>query len=128
MYDREVSRMAGYEDELAEAGDLSILQEQAVKQVKAQFEEKNTVLLHGITGSGKTRIYLELIRETIAQGGQVLYLLPEIALTTQLTTRLQRVLGSEVAVYHSKINYQQRVEVWRSATSGQSVIGLVPAF
>ncbi len=122
VYEREVSRMAGYEDELAEAGDLSLLQEQAVVQIRAKFEEKNTVLLHGITGSGKTRIYLELIRETIAKGGQVLYLLPEIALTTQLTTRLQRVLGSEVAVYHSKINYQQRVEVWRSAASGQPVI------
>ncbi|MEO6037915.1 MAG: primosomal protein N', partial [Saprospiraceae bacterium] len=122
VYDHEVSRLAGYEDELAEAGDLSVQQQQAVDEIRAQFAAKNTVLLHGITGSGKTRIYIELIRETIRQGGQVLYLLPEIALTTQLTTRLQRVLGNEVSVYHSKINYQQRVEIWRSAAAGQSVI------
>ncbi len=122
VYDREVSRLSGYEDELAEAGDLSPQQQRAVDEIRAHFSEKNTVLLHGITGSGKTRIYLELIRETMRQGGQVLYLLPEIALTTQLTTRLQRVLGSEVAVYHSKINYQERVEIWRSAAAGQSVI------
>lgn len=122
VYDREVSRLAGYEDELAEAGNLSPQQERALAEIRTSFQEKNTVLLHGITGSGKTRIYLELIRETMRQGGQILYLVPEIALTTQLTTRLQRVLGSEVAVYHSKINYQQRVETWRSAASGQSVI------
>ena len=122
IYDREVSRLSGYEDELAEAGDLSPQQQRAVDEIRTHFQEKSTVLLHGITGSGKTRIYLELIRETIRQGGQVLYLLPEIALTTQLTTRLQRVLGSEVAVYHSKINYQERVEIWRSAAAGQSVI------
>ncbi|MCY7329920.1 MAG: DEAD/DEAH box helicase family protein, partial [Saprospiraceae bacterium] len=122
LYDREISRISGYEDDLAEAGDLSAQQQRAVDEIRAYFPEKSTVLLHGITGSGKTRIYLELIRETIRQGGQVLYLLPEIALTTQLTTRLQRVLGSEVAVYHSKINYQERVEIWRSAAAGQSVI------
>ena len=122
VYDREVSRLSGYEDELSEAGKLSIQQQRAVDEIRMQFEKKSTVLLHGITGSGKTHIYLELIRETIRQGGQVLYLLPEIALTTQLTTRLQRVLGSDVTVYHSKINYQQRVEIWRSAAAGQSVI------
>ncbi len=122
VYDREVSRLSGYEDELTEAGELSAQQQRAVDEIRTQFEKKSTVLLHGITGSGKTRIYIELIRETMRQGGQVLYLLPEIALTTQLTTRLQRVLGSDVAVYHSKINYQQRVEIWRSAAAGQSVI------
>ena len=122
VYDREVSRLSGYEDELSEAGELSAQQQRAVDEIRTQFEKKSTVLLHGITGSGKTRIYIELIRETMRQGGQVLYLLPEIALTTQLTTRLQRVLGSDVAVYHSKINYQQRVEIWRSAAAGQSVI------
>ncbi len=122
VYDREVSRLSGYEDELSAAGELSTQQQHAVDEIRAQFQEKSTVLLHGITGSGKTRIYIELIRETMRQGGQVLYLLPEIALTTQLTTRLQRVLGSDVAVYHSKINYQQRVEIWRSAAAGQSVI------
>ncbi|MCB0574265.1 MAG: DEAD/DEAH box helicase family protein, partial [Saprospiraceae bacterium] len=86
------------------------------------FGEKEVALLHGVTGSGKTRLYLELIREITSRGGQVLYLLPEIALTTQLVGRLQRILGNDIAVYHSKINYNERVEIWRSAAAGKAVI------
>lgn len=121
-YEREVSRMNGYEDELSDAGTLSPGQQHAFTEVRAGLEEKNVALLHGVTGSGKTRIYVELIREVMQQGGQVLYLLPEIALTTQLVGRLQRIFGSEVAVYHSKINYNERVEIWRSAVAGKPVI------
>jgi primosomal protein N' (replication factor Y) len=122
LYDQEVSRIAGYEDDLSEAGDLTDEQQAAYKSIQAQFAEKSTVLLHGVTGSGKTRVYIELIREVIKTGGQVLYLLPEIGLTTQLISRLQRVLGNDIAVYHSKINYNERVELWRSAVNGKPVI------
>ncbi len=122
LYDREVSRMSGYEDELAETDTLSKQQERAIQEIATHFQIKSTVLLHGVTGSGKTRVYIELIREIMRQGGQVLYLLPEIALTTQITNRLQRVFGSEVVVYHSKINYNERVEVWRAAAAGKPVL------
>ncbi len=75
-----------------------------------------------MTGSGKTRVYVELMREVMKKGGQVLYLLPEIALTTQIISRLQKVFGNEVAVYHSKINTQERVEVWKSAAAGKPIV------
>lgn len=142
-YDREVSRISGYEDELVEADELSPQQVRAIRELRQLFQDgpestpeapdsaaettkavspKKVVLLHGVTGSGKTRVYVELMREVIKQGGQVLYLLPEIALTTQIISRLQKVFGGEVAVYHSKINTQERVEVWKSAVAGKPVI------
>lgn len=122
LYEREVSRIAGFEDEIVEAGELSAQQRRALSEIHAAFQKNNTTLLHGVTGSGKTRIYLELMREVLLQGGQVLYLLPEIALTTQIISRLQRVFGADAAVYHSKINYNERVEVWRAASAGKPVV------
>ncbi|MCB0527429.1 MAG: primosomal protein N' [Saprospiraceae bacterium] len=122
IYEREMSRLSGYEDEISEAGELSAAQQQALQEIRSSFGEKEVALLHGVTGSGKTRLYLELIREITSRGGQVLYLLPEIALTTQLVGRLQRILGNDIAVYHSKINYNERVEIWRSAAAGKAVI------
>jgi len=122
LYEREISRIAGFEDELVEAADMSAQQRRALSEINTAFKQKNTVLLHGVTGSGKTRVYLELMREVMVQGGQVLYLLPEIALTTQIINRLQRVFGADVAVFHSKINYNERVEVWRAAATGKPVI------
>lgn len=80
------------------------------------------VLLHGVTGSGKTRVYTELIQECLAKGGQALYLLPEIALTTQVILQLQKVFHNDVAVYHSKLNNNERVEVWKAAMAGKSLI------
>lgn len=129
-YDREVSRLSGYEDELVEADELSTQQVRAIEEIRSLvgfknlsgLKGKNVVLLYGVTGSGKTRVYVELMREVIKQGGQVLYLLPEIALTTQIINRLQKVFGNEVAVYHSKINTQERVEVWKSAAAGKPII------
>ena len=130
-YDREVSRLSGYEDELVEADELSGQQVRAIaeirnlvgfKNLRGLTEEKNVVLLYGVTGSGKTRVYVELMREVMKRGGQVLYLLPEIALTTQIINRLQKVFGNEVSVYHSKINTQERVEVWKSAAAGKPII------
>lgn len=124
-YHRETSRLSGYEDELAEADALSDQQTRALDEIANIFqspEGKKVALLYGVTGSGKTRIYIELIRKVIRQGGQVLYLLPEIALTSQIILRLQKVFGNDVAVYHSKINTQERVEVWKSAAAGKPVL------
>ncbi len=123
IYDREVSRMSGYEDDNLQADVLSDQQVEALKAIRLCFSgEKEPVLLHGVTGSGKTRVYIELMQEVIKNGGQVLYLLPEIALTTQIIQRLQRVFGSDVAVYHSRVNTNERVEVWRAALEGKPVI------
>ncbi len=121
-YDMEVSRLSGYEDELVEVDDLSEQQTKAISEINHHLEDKNVVLLYGVTGSGKTRVYVEMIRDVIRQGGQVLYLLPEIALTTQIIHRLQKVFGEDVNVYHSKVNTQERVEVWKAASSGKPVI------
>lgn len=98
---------------------LSESQNQALVEIKQHFEEKQTVLLHGVTGSGKTEIYIQLIRETLESGSQVLLLLPEIALTTQIVSRLQQVFGSQMGVYHSKYSDSERVEVWNGVLSGR---------
>ncbi|SHO64282.1 replication restart helicase PriA [Algoriphagus zhangzhouensis] len=98
---------------------LSESQNQALTEIKQHFKEKQTVLLHGVTGSGKTEIYIQLIRETLESGSQVLLLLPEIALTTQIVSRLQQVFGSQMGVYHSKYSDNERVEVWNGVLSGR---------
>ncbi len=93
---------------------LNQYQQEAFNEIKQQFQEKNTVLLHGVTSSGKTEIYIHLIAEQIANGKQVLYLLPEIALTTQIINRLKRVFGNKVGVYHSKCSDTERVEIYNN--------------
>jgi primosomal protein N' (replication factor Y) len=95
-----------------EAKLLSSAQNLALKQIKEQFKEKDTVLLHGITSSGKTEIYIQLIKECMARGEQVLYLLPEIALTTQIIARLRHVFGNKTGIYHSKFSDKDRMETW----------------
>lgn len=92
-------------------------QQTAYEQIKQEFEKHNVVLLHGVTGSGKTEIYIHLIDEQIKQGKQVLYLVPEIALTSQLTGRLRQVFGNQCAVYHSKHNDSERIELWQRLAS-----------
>lgn len=87
-------------------------QQDAFDQIKQQFENKQVVLLHGVTGSGKTEIYIKLIDEVLKQGKQVLYLLPEIALTSQIVNRLRKFFGEKVGVYHSRFNEYERVEIW----------------
>ena len=94
--------------------ELNQHQAQAIKEIREGFESKNTTLLHGVTSSGKTEIYIHLIEEQIKLGKQVLYLLPEIALTTQIISRLKRVFGNRVGVYHSKFNDAERVEVYNN--------------
>ncbi|CCH51643.1 primosomal protein N' [Fibrisoma limi BUZ 3] len=98
---------------------LTDAQRQAAQDIMAQFERQNIVLFHGITGSGKTEIYIDLIQQALAGGTQVLYLLPEIALTTQIVVRLQRVFGDKMGIYHSKFSDNERVEVWKGVVSGQ---------
>ena len=99
--------------------DLSPIQNEALKNIKYTFQDKSTVLLHGVTGSGKTEIYIKLIQEQIEKGNQVLYLLPEIALTTQIISRLRKKFGDKVGVYHSKYNSNERVEVWNEMLKGK---------
>jgi primosomal protein N' (replication factor Y) len=91
---------------------LSEYQQTALNEIRSVFKEKTIGLLHGVTGSGKTEIYIELIQEQLEQGKQVLYLLPEIALTTQLIQRLSLHFGEAIGVYHSKFNQNERVEIW----------------
>ena len=102
-------------------------QQQAYKEIKSAFETKSVALLHGVTSSGKTEIYVQLIQKQLEIGKQVLYLLPEIALTTQLVQRLQDYFGEKVAVFHSRYSGNERVEVWNNmlnnSEKAQVVIG-----
>uniref|UniRef100_UPI0038B43B86 replication restart helicase PriA n=1 Tax=Tenacibaculum xiamenense TaxID=1261553 RepID=UPI0038B43B86 len=106
---------------------LNEFQEEAFLKIKESFRENPISLLHGVTGSGKTEIYVKLIKEVIEEGKQVLFLLPEIALTTQIITRLQRYFGNYLSVFHSKYSMNERVEVWNnvleSKTKAQIVLG-----
>lgn len=105
---------------------LTEKQEIAKAEILTSFERTQTVLLHGITGSGKTEIYMDLIHDVLEQGEQVLYLLPEIALTTQIVARLQLVFSEQMGVYHSKYSDNERVEVWKGLISGrfQLIVGV----
>ncbi|HXJ98718.1 MAG TPA: primosomal protein N' [Gelidibacter sp.] len=98
---------------------LNIYQEKALEEIKQSFDAFNITLLHGVTSSGKTEVYVKLIEEVIAQGKQVLYLLPEIALTTQLVSRLETYFGGNVSVYHSKYSSHERLELWNNVLHNQ---------
>ena len=111
-----VSRIAPYQGPIEPLHDLSPAQQKAIEQIHTFFQaEKNIVLLHGVTSSGKTDVYIHLIQEQLAQSKSVLYLVPEIALTTQLTSRLQCVFGDQLLVYHSRISDAERVEIYQAA-------------
>lgn len=99
--------------------ELSDLQNETKNEIAKSFEDIETVLFHGITGSGKTEIYIQLIKEQLNAGKQVLYLLPEIALTTQIVERLLKIFGGTMGVYHSKYSDNERVEVWKNVLDGQ---------
>ena len=94
--------------------ELNEFQEKALSEIKSKFQEKDVVLLHGITSSGKTEVYTKLIEDNLASGKQILFLLPEIALTTQIITRLQNYFGNQISVFHSKYSMNERVEVWNN--------------
>ena len=100
--------------------ELSEPQAIALKEIEESFEQKAVTLLHGITGSGKTEIYVQLIQSYLDMGKQVLYLLPEIALTTQLIQRLSIYFGKQIGVYHSKFNQNERVEIWNKVLSNNN--------
>jgi primosomal protein N' (replication factor Y) len=111
-------RVEKYTGSLREPFELSDVQSEALKKINTLHKTKNVVLLHGITSSGKTEIYIHLIREVLKKGQQVLYLLPEIALTSQIVVRLQEVFGNQVGIYHSKFSDSERVEVYRNLGAG----------
>ncbi len=99
--------------------ELSSSQQRSMDELHNAFNEKNVCLLHGVTGSGKTQLYIKLIEEYFSKGKQVLYLLPEIALTAQIIRRLQKHFGGNIAIYHSKFNDQERIELWNKIRSGE---------
>lgn len=120
LYHREVGRLnttGEYHPERIQP--LSPAQKAAENSIQKQFNEKNVVLLHGVTSSGKTEIYIHLIKKALDEGKQVLYLLPEIALTVQMTRRLQNVFGSRLGIYHSKYSDAERVEIWKKQLSSE---------
>ncbi len=111
--EKQVLRLNQNPDQLKTINPLTPEQKVALDQIKKLFETKNTVLLYGVTASGKTEIYMHLIQQYVEQGKQVLYLLPEIAITTQIVYRLQAVFGDKVGIYHSKLSSNERAEVWQ---------------
>ena len=110
----EISRFDASEQNLSTFKTLAPSQEVALEEIKTSFKDKQVTLLHGVTGSGKTEIYVELIKEQLEKGKQVLFLLPEIALTTQLIQRLSAYFGDLIGIYHSKFNQNERVEIWNN--------------
>lgn len=99
--------------------ELNQAQQDCLAAVEQQLAEKDICLLHGVTGSGKTQVYIQLMAKYFAMDKQVLYLLPEIALTTQVIRRLQKHFGGNIAIYHSKFNDNERIELWQRIRSGE---------
>ena len=124
---RQTDRKAQYEQDTEDSKGLSEAQQTALNHIQEQFKKHSVCLFHGVTSSGKTEVYVKLIEDVLSRGQQVLYMLPEIALTTQLITRLQQYFGDRVAVYHSRYSVHERVEVWnqllRQDPKAQLVIG-----
>jgi len=118
----EVSRISKETDSFEGEIKLSPNQQTACDNIYSAWNNHNVILLHGVTGSGKTVIYKELIEDVINKGGQVLYLLPEIALTTQIIKRIEKMLNLAVQVYHSRENIQKRVEIWKGARESLPLI------
>jgi primosomal protein N' (replication factor Y) len=117
-----VSRLQGLEEEAARLDQADIVlspaQQEALDGIMEGFSRQQAVLLHGVTGSGKTELYLSLIQQAVDSGGQVLLLLPEIALTTQMVVRLKKAFGAKIGIYHSRFSDNERVEVWNGVASG----------
>ena len=117
-YEQEVGRLNhGGEPHPEQVKPLSLPQQEAFNQIQFSFLQKPVTLLHGVTSSGKTEIYIHLIQQTLDKKQQVLYLLPEIALTVQMMDRLQRVFGNRLGIYHSKYADAERVEIWQKQLS-----------
>ena len=127
--ERPISRLRQYKGETQKPHTLDSQQSRAIEEIRKSWQERNVTLLHGVTSSGKTEVYIHLIEEVLQQGKQVLYLVPEIALTTQLTDRLQAVFGDKLVVYHSKFSNAERVEIYnevkgdRLKVKGRVILG-----
>ena len=118
VYERRVSRLKNFKSCTdVDSIDLSEAQQKALDDIEAGFESKRPVLLHGVTSSGKTEIYIKLIKKALDEGKQVLYLLPEIALTSQIINRLRKYFGDSVGIYHSRYGTNERVEVWEQVNN-----------
>lgn len=122
--ERVVSRLGQETQEGSNVNSLSDGQEHALQEIRAAFEKKDCVLLKGVTSSGKTEVYIHLIKEYLERGEQVLYMLPEIALTVQIVRRLQHVFGENIGIYHSGMSDQMRAELWRKQCSDRP-LGLI---
>ena len=120
VFQKEIGRIARTHDADLLIKELSEPQQIAHDEIRAQFETQQTVLLNGVTSSGKTEIYIRLIEEQLKQGKQVLYLVPEIGLTTQIITRLKTAFGDQAGIYHSKFNDAERVEIWFNVLNEKS--------
>lgn len=110
----EKDRREEYDDNIEDSYPLSEKQQEAIQEIEGNFARLDTVLLHGVTGSGKTEIYFQLIEKYLKQNKNSLLLLPEISITTQLVGKIQKRFGDEVGIYHSKLNPNERVEVWKN--------------
>jgi len=110
--ERRVDRISQYAGNIRDGFELSPAQEKAYAEIEQHLEDKQVTLLHGVTSSGKTEVYIRLIEKYIQEKKQVLYLLPEIALTTQIVQRLKQVFGDKAGIYHSRFNDAERVEIW----------------
>ncbi|MDM1549609.1 replication restart helicase PriA [Empedobacter falsenii] len=126
IYKHQTSRVEEQEKDVTEISELTLKQTAALNQIKEDFKDKSTVLLHGVTSSGKTEIYLKLMEQVIAKGNKVLYLLPEISVTTQIVHRIKKHFGERVGVYHSKFNQNERVELWQKTLNGDFDIIIGP--
>ena len=123
VFERTVSRLnLDEKSEINALPQLTEAQNTALQQTEAAFVDGKPCLIHGVTGSGKTRVYAELIKKEIALGNQVLYLLPEIALTSHIVERLKSLFNAEILVYHSRLNNQERVEIWNAVGKGAKII------
>ena len=122
FYEKEISRIDNNKSISSGNFQLSKEQQETFEAINKSFETKNTVLLHGVTGSGKTQVFVELMEQCIREGKQVLYLLPEIALTAQIVGRLQKHFSDRIQVYHSKFNRNERVEIWKSVQNSANVV------
>ena len=116
---RNVDRLQYLPKDIKVDFELSTAQEKALAEIRQSFATKQVCLLHGVTSSGKTNIYIKLIEDYIRQGRQVLYMLPEIALTSQIIRRLQKHFGGYIGIYHSKFSQNERVEIWNKVKSGE---------
>src|SRR5690606_26909694 len=119
IYDLQTSRIPETETEAEDANQLTLEQNQALKQIQIDFENDKPVLLKGVSSSGKTEIYIQLIKQKLEENKTILFLLPDISLTSQMVQRIKKIFGEIVGVYHSGFNQNERVELWNKTLKGE---------